>query len=47
MDARIAEDGSICLFQLMEYVPYNFVPASTVVELHNADAKTILTWSKS
>ncbi|MDR1345737.1 MAG: hypothetical protein LBK03_03440 [Bacteroidales bacterium] len=47
IDIRITEDGNICLFQLMEYIPYSFVPASPVVELHDADAKIILTWSKS
>jgi hypothetical protein len=47
MDVRATEDGHICLFQLMEYVPYNFVPASPVIELHDADAKVMFSWSKS
>jgi hypothetical protein len=47
VDMRAVDDGRFCLFQLMEYVPYSFVPASPVIELTNEDAKAMFSWSKS
>jgi hypothetical protein len=47
IDIRITDDGSICLLQIMEYIPHEFVPSSPVVILHDDDAKAILNWVKS
>jgi hypothetical protein len=41
MDIRGTEDGMIFLFQLLEYIPHDFVPSSPVTVLHGKDAKTM------
>jgi hypothetical protein len=36
------DDGEIFVFQMAEYVPHTFVPASPVVVLRNNEAKNML-----
>ncbi|MDR0604596.1 MAG: hypothetical protein LBG80_09870 [Bacteroidales bacterium] len=41
MEIRGTNDGAIFIFQLLEYIPHDFVPSSPVVVLHGEDAKTM------
>jgi hypothetical protein len=47
MEIKGTDDGSIFLFQLLEYIPHDFVPSSPVIVLHGEDAKTMLDFVKS
>jgi hypothetical protein len=47
MQIRGTDDGLIFLFQLLEYVPHDFVPSSPVIVLHGEDAQTMLDFVKS
>ncbi|MDR1182826.1 MAG: hypothetical protein LBL13_12690 [Bacteroidales bacterium] len=47
MEIRGTDDGSIFLFQLLEYIPHDFVPSSPVIVLHGEDAKIMLDFVKS
>jgi hypothetical protein len=46
IEARGTDDGKIFLFQLLEYVPHDFVPSSPVVVLHGKDAEMMLKFVK-
>ncbi len=47
MDVRGTDDGSVFLFQVLEYIPHDFVPSSPVIVLHGEDAKQMLDFVKS
>jgi hypothetical protein len=47
MEIRGTDDGAIFLFQLLEYIPHDFVPSSPIIVLHGEDAEMMLNFVKS